>query len=76
MKKPGSIILAGLCAVSFSVAALAQAQAPDPGRSPGHSVSHQKPTAHSKKAKRGAKKHGKKRYGRHSSKRAPIERNK
>jgi hypothetical protein len=78
MKRPGSIILAGLCAVSFSVAAFAQAPAPGPGRSPARSVSYKKHTAHPKKgkSKRGAKKHGTKRSGKHASRRAPVAKNK
>ena len=77
MKRPGSIILAGLCAVSFSVAAFAQAPAPGPGRSPARSVSYKKHTAHPKKgkSKRGAKKHSKKRYGKHTRRRAPVSKN-
>jgi hypothetical protein len=77
MKRPGSIILAGLCAVSFSVAAFAQAPDPTPGPSSARSVSFKKPAAHPKKAKskRGAKKHSKKRYGKHTRRRAPVSKN-
>jgi hypothetical protein len=78
MKRPGSIILAGLCAVSFSVPAFAQAPAPGPGPSSARSVSFEKPASHPKKAKskRGAKKHSKKRHGKHASRRAPVAKHK
>ena len=78
MKRLGFIILAGLCAVSFSVAAFAQAPAPGSGRSPARSVSYKKHTAHPKKgkSKRGAKKHSTKRSGKHASRRAPVAKNK
>jgi hypothetical protein len=44
MKRLGFIILAGLCAVSFSVAVFAQAPDPAPGPSSARSVSFKKLT--------------------------------
>ena len=53
MKRLGFIILAGLCAVSFSVAAFAQAPAPAPG-SPGEDFPQAKNAARPKAAARTA----------------------